>query len=104
MFRSNPRGTACNRTERAHFTVVDNHMQQKEHDSVASFRIISCYATIRQNLPFLVDTFSMREPTLLISGPNQYTKQCEQYIFIISHDDTSLYFANITQLLNLHVV
>ena len=26
--------------------------------------------------------------------PNHYTKQCEQYIFIISHNHTSVYYAN----------
>ena len=47
----------------------------------ASFRIISCYASIRQN--FRLTHFPCGSPPL--GGPTHYTKQCEQYIFIISH-------------------
>ena len=68
-------------------------------DGGASFRIIPCNATIRQNERFPDKTFSCGNP--LLGGRNHYTKQCEQYVSITSHDQISVYFANIIQLLSL---
>ena len=70
-----------------------------------TLRLVSAWSHVTQLLdkvnPFLLTHFPCVSP--LLGGPNRYTKQCEQYIFsfLMTSVYTSVYFANIQQLLNL---
>ena len=77
--------------------------RKKYQKKLVTLRLIFTQSHVTQLFdkihPFRSTHFPCGVP--LLGGPNYDTKQCVQYIFIISHDHTSVYFANILQLLSL---